>query len=60
VEINNIGQIALPDGAVRCKKLRDTVVNAGLMGGDVVADKTLLYGLLGIVAEIEASISHAD
>jgi hypothetical protein len=60
-----ISDIVLPDKARSAKKLQSLAGNALSIGadvpaeqrtyGDVIADKVLLYGILGIVARLEAA-----
>lgn len=54
----NIGNIVLPDQASTCKKLQSLSVSALSSDGEVVADKVLLYGLLGIVARLEVAVEQ--
>ncbi len=50
-----IGDIHLPEQARSAKKLQSLAVSALSTHGDVVADKVLLYGILGILARLEVA-----
>lgn len=55
-----ISDIPLPEQARSAQKLKSTAVSALRTHGDVVADKVILYGLLSIVAKLEAGVANLE
>lgn len=51
-----ISDIPLPEEARTAQKLKSTASSALRTHGEVVADKVILYGLLSIVAKLEANV----
>lgn len=55
-----LSDVALPDNAVRAKKLQSVASAASRIDQikhTETADKVLLFGLLGLVAELEAELA---
>jgi hypothetical protein len=53
-----LSDIVLPEKASLTKKLQSLAVSASRTGGNVAAERVLLYGLMGIVARLEAAAEH--